>query len=109
MLWLLAQSPILHIGASTHERSDNLLKIAISCGFKNSGLKSTGRKIIVEINSTERLDSPIGTNGKLFCNEEYLDFLVNISNEIMTRSNLKLYRLEGKLEKCLSTNKTTPQ
>ncbi len=109
MLWLLAQSPILHIGANTHDASDNLLKTAISCGFKNSGAKSTGRKIIVEICSTERLDSPIGKDGKLFCNEEYLNLLVNIANEIMDRSSLKLHRFEEKLEKYLSTRKTTQQ
>ena len=109
MLWLLAQSPILHIGANTNDISDSLLKTAISCGFKNSGLKSTGRKIIVEICSTERLDSPIGKDGKLFCNEEYLNLLVNISNEIMDRSSLKLHRFEEKLEKYLSTLKTTQQ
>jgi len=109
MLWLLAQSPILHIGANTNDISDSLLKTAISCGFKNSGLKSTGRKIIVEICSTERLDSPIGKDGKLFCNEEYLNLLVNIANEIMDRSSLKLHRFEEKLEKYLSTLKTTQQ
>jgi len=107
MIWLLAQSPILHIGANTHETSDILLKTAISCGFKNSGAKSTGRKIIVEICSTERLDSPIGKDGKLFCNDEYLDLLVNIANEIMDRSNLKLHRFEDKIKKYLSNLKTT--
>lgn len=109
MLWLLAQSPILHIGVNTQDAADNLLKTAIACGFKNSGAKSIGRKIIVEICSTERLDSPIGKDSKLFCNEEYLDLLVNIANKIMERSNLKLSRFEEELEKYLSTRKTTHQ
>ena len=63
MLWLLAQSPILHIAAETNNAADKLLKIAISCGFKNSGLKSIIGRIIIEICSTERLDAPIGKNG----------------------------------------------
>jgi len=107
MLWLLAQSPIFHIGANAHDASDNLLKTAISCGFKNSGVKSTGRKIIVEICSTERLDSPIGKDGKLFCNEEYLDLLVNIANEITDRSTIKLHIFKEKLEQYLNNLKTT--
>ena len=109
ILWLLAQSPILHIGVNAHAVADNLLKTAIACGFKNSGAKSIGRKIIVEVCSTERLDSPIGKDGKLFCNEEYLGLMVNIANEIIERSNLKLRRFEEELEKYLSTRKTTQQ
>ena len=107
ILYLLAQSPIMHVGANTHKAADNLLKTAISCGFKNSGAKSTGCKIIVEICSTERLDSPIGKDGKLFCNEEHLILLVNIANEVLDRSRRKLHRLEDKLEKSFSTRKIT--
>ena len=74
MLWLLAQSPILHIAAETNNAADKLLKIAISCGFKNSGLKSIIGRIIIEICSTERLDAPIGKNGLLFCDEILITF-----------------------------------
>ena len=104
MLWLLAQSPILHISAETKNAADKLLKIAISCGFKNSGLKSIIGKIIVEICSTERLDAPIGKDGSLFCDKEYLKFLVDISNEIIERSSYKLQRFKLELIKYLSDN-----
>ena len=33
-LWLLAQSPIIHIVAKTNEIADKMVKTAISCGFK---------------------------------------------------------------------------
>ena len=106
-LWLLAQSPILHIVAKTTTAADNILKTAISSGFKNSGLKSTGRRIVVEICSTERLDAPIGKDGVLFCNAEYLQLLVDIANEIMRKSTAKLIRFQQELKKYLSTHKTT--
>lgn len=106
-LWLLAQSSITHIGAKTNEAADKILKIAYSCGFKHSGFKSIENRYVVEICSTERLDAPVGQDGKLFCNEEYLDLLVNISNEIMEKSNAKLKRFEQELRKYLSTYKTT--
>jgi tRNA wybutosine-synthesizing protein 3 len=102
-IWLLSQSPIIHVGARSDTAADKILKTAISCGFKNSGLKSLGKKIVVEILSTERLDAPIGKNGKLFCNNEHLDLLVNISNEIMEKSTLKLKKLEDNLRKVLSS------
>ena len=98
-LWLLAQSPIIHITAKTNFDAELMLKTAISSGFKNSGLKSLGRKIVIEICSTERLDAPVGKNGKLFCNEEYLHLLVEIANDVIDRSNLKLNRLKNELKK----------
>ena len=107
LLWLLAQSPILHVAAETNSSADKLLKTAISCGFKNSGLKSIIGKTIVEVCSTERLDAPIGKNGALFCDEEYLCLLVDISNEVIDRANHKLQRFERELKKSLSTQETT--
>ncbi len=97
LLWLLAQSPIIHIGAETLTQANSMVKTAISSGFKNSAVKSTGKKIIIELASTERLDAPIGRDGLLFCEKQYLDLLVEISNEIIKRSQEKLDRLTKKL------------
>jgi tRNA wybutosine-synthesizing protein 3 len=97
-IWLLSQSPVIHIISKTAESADRLVKTAISCGFKNSGLKSFGKKNVVEICSTERLDAPIGKDGRLFCNEDHLQLLLDISNEIIKKSTLKLKRLEKSLK-----------
>jgi tRNA wybutosine-synthesizing protein 3 len=97
LLWLLAQSPILHIGVLTPDLADRMVKTAVLCGFKNSAVKSTGKKIVIEIGSTERLDAPIGKDGCLFCGEEYLSLLVEIANEVIERSQGKLSRFEKKL------------
>jgi len=96
-LWLLAQAPILHIRAETLQLADRMLKTAISCGFKNSAVKSIGKKIIIEICSTERLDAPIGRDGCLFCEEKYLSLLIEISNEVIERSQEKMGRFAKKL------------
>jgi tRNA wybutosine-synthesizing protein 3 len=106
-LWFLSQSPIIHITAKTNNAADKILKTAIASGFKNSGLKSIGKKIVVEVLSTERLDTPVGKDGVLFCNKDHLELLVNISNEIMKKSTLKLQKFEKKLQKDLSNHKTT--
>ena len=94
LLWLIAQSPIIHLVASTKEIADKMLKNAISCGFKNSAMKSAGKKNVLEICSTERLDAPIGQDGFLFCNEEHLQLLVEIANEVFEKSKEKLTRFE---------------
>ncbi len=97
LLWLLAQAPILHIGAETLELADTMVKTAISCGFKNSAVKSTGKRIIIEVCSTERLDAPIGRDGCLFCEENYLSLLIEIANEVIERSQEKIGRFMKKL------------
>jgi len=99
LLWILAQSPIIHIGAKTNDAADKMLKIAISCGFKNSGLKSFNRNIVIEIASTERLDSPVGRDGKMFCNKEHLDLLTKIANDVIDKASSKLKKFEKELMK----------
>ncbi|MDH7517736.1 MAG: hypothetical protein QHH19_05275 [Candidatus Thermoplasmatota archaeon] len=107
LLWILAQPPILHISAKTAIAADKMVKIANASGFKNSALKSIGKKIVVEVCSTERLDAPIGKDGVLFCNDEHLHLLVDIANEVIEKSMLKLNRFEQEIKKYLSTSKTT--
>lgn len=99
LLWLLAQAPILHIGVESLDLAERLLKTAISSGFKNSAVKSLGKKIVIEICSTERIDAPIGRDGCLFCEKNYLSLLVDISNEVMQRSQEKVCRFAKKLGK----------
>jgi tRNA wybutosine-synthesizing protein 3 len=96
-LWLIAQAPILHIGAKNLELAERMIKTAISSGFKNSAVKSLGKKIIIEICSTERLDAPIGRDGCLFCEGKYLTLLTEISNEVIERSQKKMHRLVEKI------------
>lgn len=103
-IWLLSQSSIIHIIAKTSDAADRILKTAIKCGFKNSGIKSFGKKIVVEICSTERLDVPIGKDGDIFCNKNHLDLLVEISNEIIKKSTKKLQKFEEILKKYLETS-----
>jgi tRNA wybutosine-synthesizing protein 3 len=101
MIWLLAQSPILHIITKSNIFADNLIKIAISSGFKNSGIKSITNNIVIEICSTERLDSPIGENGLLFSSQKHFKLLINVSNHIIKRSRKKLKIFEKNLKKYL--------
>lgn len=109
LLWLLAQPPIIHISSNKKETADKMVKIANTSGFKNSGVKSISKNIVVEVCSTERLDAPVGRDGVLFCNGEYLQLLVYIANEVIEKSTVKLHRFEQKLRKYLSTCKTTQQ
>ena len=96
-IWLLAQSPIFHVGVKSMKDTDSLLSIAIGSGFKNSGIKTKGKKIIVEITSTERVDAPLGKDGDLMCSKEYLEFLTEIADYVVERGDKKIYRLTKNL------------
>lgn len=96
-LWFLAQSPILHVYVKNIKSADKLVKIAVTCGFKHSSFKTSEKNIIVEIASTERIDTPVGLNGKLYCDKKYIFLLSNIANKVIKKSFLKLEKLKTKL------------
>ncbi len=97
IIWILAQAPILHIGVESTDVATLLIKTAVLSGFKNSAMKSSGKKTIIELSSTERLDAPIGRNGCLYCEGDYLHLLIEIANEVIGRSQQKLIRFERNL------------
>ncbi len=43
-LWFLAQSPIIHVYAKNIESADKLVKIAVTCGFKNTAVLKQVKK-----------------------------------------------------------------
>ncbi len=99
LLWFLAQSPIIHVVADTLTSGDLLIKTALSCGFKNSGFRSIHKKIIIELQSTERLDTPLAENEHFLWDEHYLSLLIKNANLLYNRSNAKLIKLHRKLKR----------
>ena len=98
-IWFLVQSPIFHVSASSLKNAKILLNVAIQSGFKYSSIKSIDGKIMVEILSTERIDAPIGKDGKLLVSMEYIKYIVSISNFLIKRMHEKLEKLEKNIER----------
>ena len=96
-LWLLAQSPIFHIGAKDFEAADTMIHLGISSGLKHSTIKTMKDQIIIELLSTERVDIPFGEQGELYVTDEYLGFCLSIANKVLRRAQRKLKRLENAL------------
>jgi tRNA wybutosine-synthesizing protein 3 len=94
-VWLIAQSPILHVACRSLEQATALLRIAIESGFKYSGIKAIAKddgKVMVEMMSTERMDVPLASDGRMFCRETYLDFILSKANFMLDRGKDKLKR-----------------
>lgn len=100
-IWLLAQAPIIHLGTDTLQAAETMVKNGNSAGFKNSAIRSLGKRIIIELASTERLDTPIGLDTTCYCPPAYLSLLITISNEVLQRSAEKLIRLQTLLRTIL--------
>ncbi len=101
-LWLISQSPILHVSCRGLEKAEALLRIAIESGFKYSGIKAISKdkgKIMVEIMSTERMDVPLGKDAKIFCNESYIEYIAQKANFMLMRGKVKLKRFYYGLKK----------
>ena len=99
-LWLLAQSPIMHVACRTVEKAGVLLRLALDAGFKYSGMKgiaSDTGSVVVEMLSTERMDVPVASRGAVLVDEAYVDFIVTKANFVLHRGKEKLKRFELRL------------
>ena len=72
---------ILHIAAESIEHAQRIVNLARSLGFKRTGIQSTKNRIIVEIASTEILNTIIAKNSKLLVDNNYLKILIQEANK----------------------------
>jgi len=85
---------ILHVACEDLEGAQELLDKAKIAGWKKSGIISSGRRFICELNSTEKLEFPIIKNKKLLVEDEFLKLIVKNCNENLEKGWLKIKRLE---------------
>jgi tRNA wybutosine-synthesizing protein 3 len=98
----LKQEPcILHIACKDLDDANNLLVKAQRSGWKKSGIIALNKNIILEINSTEKIEFPIISNKKLLINpKKNLDFFFKVKET--ANANLeKGWRRIKELEKNL--------
>lgn len=87
---------ILHVQCRSLESANILHKLALDCGFRNSGL-TLGKmgKVTLAIRSTLGLETPLGSNRAELTVESYLNFLVTVTNEKFAQNE----RLKTEFEK----------
>ncbi|ENN96477.1 hypothetical protein J422_02270 [Methanocaldococcus villosus KIN24-T80] len=91
-------SPILHIACKDIESAKKMLELAIHNGLKASSIKSISkRRVIVEILTTYKIDTPIGVDGKVYVNYQYLKFLLDYAIKKLKMSRELIYRWADKL------------
>ncbi len=88
------EPPILHIACRDLESASELLEKAKHVGFKRSGINVLRKNIILELNSTERIEFPIMDEGKVLVNEEFLMVVIKQANEKLKRGWKKIQELK---------------
>jgi len=99
LIFLKSQPPIFHVVAEDMEKAKKLHELGLASGFKYTTFKVISKRYLVEINATEYLTAPLGKDGRVFVNKEYLRFMVEIGNSMLRRSKGRLPRLEENFRK----------
>jgi tRNA wybutosine-synthesizing protein 3 len=88
------EPPIIHIACRDLKKATEMLEKAKYLGFKRSSILTCDRNIIIELNSSDRLEFPIIKNKKILVNDEFLKLIMNISNEKLARGWKKIKKME---------------
>ena len=94
LIFLKSQPPIFHIVAEDLEKAKKLHELGLASGFKYTTFKVISNRYLIEMNATEYLTAPLGKDGKVLVDEEYLRFAIDIGNSMLRRSKGRLSRLE---------------
>ena len=95
---------ILHVKCETVKDAQLLQKAAFSSGFKNSGITfgHRGKHIMCAVRAPSSIDVPLTDNkGNKMVSDEYISYIVNISNQKMVENFGKIKRFEATLIKCI--------
>jgi tRNA wybutosine-synthesizing protein 3 len=94
LIFLKSQPPILHIVAENPKKAKKLHELGLASGFKYTTFKVISTRYLVEINGTEYLTAPLGKDGKILVDDDYLRFAIGVGNDMLKRSKGRLPRLE---------------
>lgn len=89
---------ILHVACRTLEKAENLIKKSQLAGFKKAGIISFGKRFVVEISSTEKLEFFIMNKREILVNDDFLRLIVDKSNNNLKKSWDKINKLYSLLK-----------
>jgi tRNA wybutosine-synthesizing protein 3 len=85
---------IIHVVCETLENAFVLMKKAQFAGFKRNGIISSGKRFVCELTSTEKFEFPLAVNGKIIVDENFLNIVIEKSNENLKKGWMKIERLK---------------
>ena len=93
-VWFRLQPAILHVACKNSEKTRKFLNLARDIGFRRSGIISLGKsKLMLELISTEKIETIISKNKKLLVDENYFKILVSEGNKKLEKTWEKIDKL----------------
>lgn len=89
-----SEPPILHVACRTLEAAESILEKARRVGWKRSGIISLGKNIVVELISTEKIEFPLTTQGRLLVSEDFLGVVLERANNNLKKGWVKIKELK---------------
>lgn len=94
----LKQEPmIVHVETRDIDCAQRLIIRACDAGFKRKSIIGIKRRTVVEITSSHFIDFPIGENSRLFCSEEYLEWVLGFANRNLMKNRDMIANLEKEI------------
>ncbi len=101
--WLIMFPPIIHVACKDLKSAEMMMRIANEAGLRRSGVISL-KRFVVEVNSLERLETPLAVNGRMIVDEDALEVMVDFANRKLMRGKDKLRRFYALLRQELSVS-----
>jgi tRNA wybutosine-synthesizing protein 3 len=86
---------ILHVSCREFEDAKKLIEKGLKAGIKRCGVISLGENIIVEINSTEKLEFPLVKEGEVLVSEKFLIEVLDKVNKNLKKGWEKIEKLKN--------------
>ena len=84
----------LHVACREFEQAKKLCNDARVAGWKRTGIISSEKRFVIEMNSTEKLDFPVIRNRKMLVDDNFLKIIAEEANEKLERCWRKIEELE---------------
>ncbi|KAG2492264.1 hypothetical protein HYH03_009504 [Edaphochlamys debaryana] len=90
---------VLHLEARTPEMGQRVLAAARAAGFRESGLTlgSGGRRVMVGVRCSLRLEAPVADAGRVLVPDDYLSYLVDLANDKFQQNLDRIAKFEAEL------------
>ncbi len=99
IVWFRQEAPIFHVACRDDFSAEKLLEVCRTLGFKHSGIIGKSKRVMVEIIFNDKIDVPIASNGTLFVDSKFIDFLVSKANDKFSRNRELLKKFLKEIKK----------
>merc|ERR1712168_531768 len=97
------ESFILHLQSRTLEGAQEMLKVALGCGYRNSGMVvGKKKKFMVAVRSTHGLEVPLRFDDAVAVSDEYMRRLVAMANEKLNENFTKIDKFFDEVKRTFS-------